>query len=361
MGVASHQANEKALTAKRNVVIPALPYRHPIYKPQIALSKEEMKDHYTRLQILTRTNGYCLPDTRCMLDEITESRTANDAYKLLSVSEFIAVCLVRTSTLDVVAVTLDQISSSKIKITVARNETTEEDVAQVDELKSLFCRHFIREPQNCTSQEEFRLDFLRTVLKWGASRLETRLTILNHPGAHSQGAKSAATAEKLITIDKINTAFENMSKDESKVKLIRELRNRYVAVEKKVYAESNETSLLRGDQFLIKHALECKKSLITAAHSFLASIKMSITRFYKARRKNVAFDVNDLATMLTAADTLGTSRVFEDLLDLACLWSAASRFQFCRSLRKLGVYRYGVNMLYSSMTTCRGGKSRTLN
>jgi len=54
---------KKALTEKRNVVIPALPYRHTIHKHLVPLSKDNMKDLYTRLQILTRTNGYCHPDT----------------------------------------------------------------------------------------------------------------------------------------------------------------------------------------------------------------------------------------------------------------------------------------------------------
>lgn len=60
--------------------------------------------------------------------------------------------------------------------------------------------------------------------------------------------------------------------------------------------------------------------------------------------------------MTLLADILGTSRIFEDLLELSGDWQPAARFHFCRALRKVGVYSYGPNLLFDAMTTCAGKK-----
>ena len=51
-------------------VIPALPNLSKTFKPFVPISGDEIRKHYTRLQILTRTNAYSVPDTLYTLNEI---------------------------------------------------------------------------------------------------------------------------------------------------------------------------------------------------------------------------------------------------------------------------------------------------
>ena len=95
-------------------------------------------------------------------------------------------------------------------------------------------------------------------------------------------------------------------------------------------------------------------------NSYLASIKSSIGQFYKERRLGDKHAVDQIISTTLVADVLGTSRIFEDILELAGDWLPATRFHFCRSLRKVGVYSYGNGLLYDSMTTCQGRKIKEI-
>jgi len=101
--------------------------------------------------------------------------------------------------------------------------------------------------------------------------------------------------------------------------------------------------------------------VLSLANSCLASIKSRITRFYQERRIRDIYNVEGIIVMTLLADVLGTSRIFEDLLDLVNDWQPTARFHFCRSLRKVGVYNHGMNLLYESMTTCAGKKIRRIS
>jgi hypothetical protein len=85
-----------------------------------------------------------------------------------------------------------------------------------------------------------------------------------------------------------------------------------------------------------------------ACRAWLEFIRDGMGRFLKGRRQG-SIDFN-LARCLTIFDLLGSSRIFEQLLDvtgdwLAC-YNACVKIQFTKTLRKVGVYREGVQILW---------------
>ena len=339
-------------------VVPALPNPADLW-----LDAQLIMDHYTRLQILKRANGFCLPDTSCMISEMRENRTPENAtdvtHKVLTVSEFLAISLVRLPSIDVVAVGIDQVSTERIKVTIARNESTPQDANQANTLRKLFTDHFIN---NRSQKRPFRQEYFRTILNWGSQRYEHRLTILNHPESGHQGPKSAARASKLLTIEKVMSRFSEISTDTDKIQQVRSIYGRYMALHKAMKTASipRTSGILRGDISLLRQAQRTNRSLLSVAHAYLASIKSSIGQFYKERRLGDNHDVDKIISTTLLADVLGTSRIFEDLLELTGEWLPATRFHFCRSLRKVGVYCYGTGLLYDSMTACRGRKIKEI-
>ena len=350
--------SSRLTTITTKPVVPALP--NPADLP---LPPQLVIDHYTRLQILKRANGFCLPDTSCMISEMRENRTPENAtnvtHKVLTVSEFLAISLVRQPSGDVVAVGIDQVSTERVKVTIARNESTPQDANQANTLRKLFTDHFIN---NRSEKHPFRQEYLRTILSWGSLRYERRLTVLNHPESIHQGPKSAARASKLLTIEKVMSGFTKISKDADKMQQVKSIHRRYPALYNAMKTESTPrgSGILRGDISLLQQAQRTNKSLLAVANSYLAAIKSSIGQFYKERRLGDNHDVDKIISTTLLADVLGTSRIFEDLLELAADWLPATRFHFCRSLRKVGAYSYGTGLLYDSMTTCRGRKVKEI-
>ena len=92
--------------AKLIMIIPALP-DISVYKTIDPISSDEIRKHYTRLQILTRANGCSVPDVQYTLNEITQNRTENDLYKKITISQFLAISLVRWRYVDDVAVSMN--------------------------------------------------------------------------------------------------------------------------------------------------------------------------------------------------------------------------------------------------------------
>jgi len=297
-----------------------------------------------------------------MLSKMRENRTPENAtdvtHKVLTVSEFLAISLVRQPSVDVVAVSIDQVSTETIKVTIARNESTPEDVNQANTLQRLFMDHFIN---NKSEKRHFKREYLQTILSWGSLRYERRLTGLNHPESTQQGPKSAARGSKLLTIEKVMSEFTKISTDGDKIQQVKSIRSCYAALHNTITASTpSTTAILRGDISLLRQAKRTKKSLLSVANSYLSSIKSSIGQFYKERRLGDKHDADQIISTTLLADVLGTSRIFEDLLELAGDWLPATRFHFCRSLRKVGVHYYGNSLLYDSMTTCRGRKIKEI-
>ena len=358
--ISSNIRSLPALLISSNIgkpIVPVLP--NPTDSP---LDAQLVMDHYTRLQILNRTNGFCLSDSSYMISEMRENRTSEKAtdviHKLLTVSEFLAISLVRQPSADVVAVSIDRVSTEMIKVTIARNESTSEDVNQANTLRKLFMDHFIN---NRSEKPHFRREYIRTILSWGSLRYERRLTVLNHPESTQQGPKSAARASKLLTIEKVMSGFTKIPTDGDKIKQLKSIYSRYTTLYDTITASTpGTTAILRGDIMLLKQAKLTKNSLLSVANSYLASIKSNIGQFYKERRLGDKHDADRIISATLLADVLGNSRIFEDLLELAGDWLPATRFHFCRSLRKVGVYSYGISQLYDSMTTCRGRKIKEI-
>jgi len=329
-------------------VIPALPDLSKTFKPFVPISGDEIRKHYTRLQILTRTNAYSVPDTLCTLNEMKQNRTKNDAYKKITVSQFLAISLVRYSHVDVVAVSMDQVSPHKIEILIARNESTSLDSDQAKTLRQLFLKHFINSATKEPTEEQFSMDYLTAILGWSSDRITTRLTALNYAGANKPGPKSKARSEKLLNLEKILSALSALSAlggDDSTRRKVKDLEKRYTS--------NLDAILLRGDKHILRRSKDKDVSFLDVVYSWLRFIKDAIGRFHKKRRLG-EFDVSDFTSLALTADILGSSRIFEDVLDLTGSGSPAGRFQFCRSLRKVGVYWYGVHLLFKSMTSCRG-------
>src|SRR5271168_3861877 len=84
--------SSRLTTNTAKLIVPAL--SNPTDLP---LDAHLVMDHYTRLQFLNRTNGFCLPDSSCMLAEMRENRTPENAadyiHKVLTVSEFLGISL----------------------------------------------------------------------------------------------------------------------------------------------------------------------------------------------------------------------------------------------------------------------------
>jgi len=326
-------------------VIPALPDLSKTFKPFVLISGDEIRKHYIRLQILTHTNAYSVPDTLCMLNEIMQNRTENDAYKNITASQFLAISLVRYGHVDVVAVSMDQVSPYKIEILIARNESTSLDSDQANTLRQVFVKHFINFTMKEPTEEQFSMDYLMAILGWSSDRITTRLTALNYAGANKPGPKSKARSEKLINLDKILSALSGLAGDDSTRRKVKDLEKRY--------SSNFDAILLRGDKHILRRSKDKDVSFLDVVYSWLRFIKDAIGRFHKKRRLG-EFDVSDFTSLALTADILGSSRIFEDILDLTGSSSPAGKFQFCRSLRKVGVYWYRVHLLFKSLTSCRG-------
>src|SRR5208282_1570918 len=62
-----------------------------------AISPNEIKDHYTRMQILSLTNVSSMPTTERILADYNITLRDNPPYKMLSMTSFIALALVKAS------------------------------------------------------------------------------------------------------------------------------------------------------------------------------------------------------------------------------------------------------------------------
>lgn len=111
-----------------------------------------------------------------MLSEIRNNRTEPNIYeathKVLTLSDFLAIALVRQPSTDVVAVAIDYVNVECVKIAIARNESTSQDVVQAKLLQKLFLDYFIN---RTTDNSTFKRDFLITMLGWG--RLDTNVAL----------------------------------------------------------------------------------------------------------------------------------------------------------------------------------------
>ena len=167
---------------------------------------------------------YLLHDLRNARESNPRKRYLDVTHKVLTLSEFLAISLVRQPSIDVVAVSIDQVSTETIKVTIARNESTPEDVNQANTLRKLFMDHFIN---NRSEKRHFKQEYLRTISTWGSLRYERRLTVLNHPESTQKGPKSAARASKLLTIEKVMSEFTKISTDGEKIQQVKSIRSRY--------------------------------------------------------------------------------------------------------------------------------------
>ena len=353
--------------SKPRLVVPALPDPALVASKSVRtnpnpsrLRYRDTMDHYTRLQILNKTNGFCLPNESCMLAEIRDSRTEENykeiGHKVLTIAEFLAISLVRQPYMDVVAVSVDRLSSEKVKVMIARNEGTPDDTHQAMTLRDLIVKHLVT---TNSDKQQFKEDYIKTILTWGSARYERRLTVLNHPN-HGQGPKSAARGEKLLTIEKVMTGFVTIAKDKCKFEKLKEIRSKYLTLQSLAKEGTRTNVILRGDVSLLNQSQLAKVSLLSIAHAYLASIQASIREYYRARRVAASHAIDKIISSTLLADILGSSRIFEDLLEIAGDWLHGARFLFCRSLRKVGVYSYGIGMIYEAMTTCRGKMIREI-
>ena len=254
-------------------IVPVLPNL-----TDLPLNAQLVMDHYTRLQILNKTNEFYLSDISWILSEMRENRISEDiidvVYKVLIISEFLAISFVRQSSIDVVAVSIDRVSIEMIKVIIAYNESTSDDVNQANTLRKLFVDYFIN---NRSEKGDFKQEYLRIILSWGSLRYERRLMVLNHPESTQQDPKSAAHASKLLTIEKIMSRFTKISKNNDKLQQVKFIHNRYTTLHNTIMTSTpGTTAILRGDIFLLKQAKRTKLSLLSMANSCLVSIKSSI-------------------------------------------------------------------------------------
>ena len=337
-------------------IVPALPYKYGAlpYAMVPSITNAEKEEFYTRLQLLTRTRSYCLPDASCMLNEIQQNRTDNTAYKTITVAQFLAISLVRYDSLDVVAVNAEYVTPEMIQITIARNESTPNDNEQANALKQVFTKHFIDHHirhnwAKISTERVFAEDYLRCVLGWSLGRITSRLNTLIFAGSNKGGPKSLARAEKLLTVKKVIKAIEEyIESGKEVIASATEINRRYTS------GFIGKQMQLRGDVPILNTMKSQGDTVFDVILSMLRSIKFEIGNFHRMRRLD-DYDVSKFRSLTMVCDFLGASRIFEDVLDI-CVSNSflAARYQFCRSMRKVGVYRYGIHILYKSMTSCAG-------
>ena len=77
----------------------------------------------------------------------------------------------------------------------------------------------------------FKEAYIRLFLTWHASRYESWLTVLNILQSSSQGSKSAARAQKLLSIEKVIMAkFAKFANEPDKIRNVKDIQQRYLAL-----------------------------------------------------------------------------------------------------------------------------------
>jgi hypothetical protein len=345
-------------------VVPALPlpglvFRRDPHPQPPRVSDDEIKGHYTRLQILYRAMEFSDPDMRCQLDDHKENRSClDDSGKILTVSNFVAFSLVRDSSADVVAVSIDTLPGGVLSVVATRNTPAAGDVAQAEALKNLFHRHFLADRSASSSFETFREDYLRKVLSWGNKKYVGRLSKLKNGGG--TGQKSTGRAKNRMTLGKVYFAMKALVLDVTKREKIVDIENKHLVAERAVLRATGETSYIRGDNNLVFEAKAQNTSTLMITISYLRYVHRYAKEFYAAFERCTdgselgREEYEAITTVTTLCDMLGSSRIFEDYLDLTEENTSTARYCFGRSLRKIGHYRYGIWKLWNAMTNCAG-------
>ena len=254
------------------------------------ITAEAEKDHYTRLNILTRVNAFCLPDKSCQLAEHAANRSPQDELtKVLSVVQFLALSLVREKSCDVVAVCLDEYPDGRAVVSTTRNSTSDADFKQAAALKDLFDRIFIAakgvEPPESKDEKfiEFRDGYLKLVLSWGRDKVVSRMNAIY--GGGGDGAISKARMEKALHLRQVIQMIQEIRTDAARMARVREIQAKYKVTEKAVSAVTGNTTLLRGDIQILQRAFASKRTIVDIIAAWLDFILSAIKNFYKAISK----------------------------------------------------------------------------
>ena len=168
-------------------------------------------------------------------------------------------------------------SSQKLQILIARNDSTPDDSNQANALKQVFVKHFINTPTKEQTEEQFSNDCLTAVLGWSSDRITARLIALNYAGAIKSSAKSMARSEKLLSLEKILFALSQFAEGGTACSEVEKLEKRYSVPIK--------GSRLRGDMHILSRSKKINMTVLDVVYSWLRFIKDNVGQFHKQRRR----------------------------------------------------------------------------
>ena len=331
------------------VVPEILPAQIPVTNPTFsfspsavltpAISPNEIKDHYTRMQILSLTNVSSMPTTERILADYNITLKDTSPYKMLSMTSFIALALVKASVGDVVAVSFDLKQNGKLSIEFTRNYPTTEDLDKANQLAEL-CREHIIKPRTPLAWIEFRSQFLKTMLIWGQSKVKSRLIAITGGDDPLRGARVAAKAKSILSMQKVRDLHKGLQNSHELYTIIHD---RYELR----CANTNGVLQARGDKTLIARCNTRKLTLYEVVDQYIQVIENGVHRFHRGFREG-KYDTNLLFSTFLACDILGSSDLFHDILDLHGI-AGSSRDHFTRSLRKVGQYAHGCKICITEL------------
>lgn len=172
------------------------------------LSPDEVKRHYTRLQILTHADESMVPVKTCLYANSTfgpHGEGKLDAEEEIEISAFLALCLTPQSTLDVVAVTIRR-TPSIVRCLWTRNCESKDgdDIAQAEELKAFFRKEFL-DVKKIPSEYVTRRRFMSLVWKYGREKVYARIDAIAR-GTRGEGIAGKKN-KNVWTLTKVEKAL----------------------------------------------------------------------------------------------------------------------------------------------------------
>jgi len=310
-------------------------------KGQITIpTNDEIKNHYTRMQILSLLeNPTSLPDPMRLLRSITLNRNTDPDLKSLSLSSFLALSLVGESYGDVAAVSIEASQDGEILIIFTANKTSEKLKEHAEQMAKI-CRDALLVDRTLETFYGFRKAFLKQLLSHGSGKIRNRINSLAGHTDKTQARQMAKVARAFNIKDfmRLNSSVIPNQYDQ----IVREFQQRNGKVPQR--------KLARGDAFLMKSAQS--HSLHKILSQYLDTLSSCISVFQKdVHSLTKTFDLGTSWILFTICDNLGSSELVEDILDSLGV-DPQQRNHFTMSLRKVGAYASGCWTVWRALKKC---------
>jgi hypothetical protein len=159
------------------------------------------------------------------------------------------------------------------------------------------------------------------MLSWGFDKFISRVSALKTGGEDEE--KPKGRARTLLTLGRVNYVMKLLVQNVAMVEEVNEIQNKYVIVEEVVHEATGDSSLIRGDNNLLNQSESRSQSVLLVVISYLRYIHQNSKILFEIYRRQpnrstaslIKADLRVIATCVTLCDILGSSRMFEDLLD----------------------------------------------